>query len=174
MSTAANTVLPCKNHNNPDWFTDNETELINLIEKRNFAIQGKMNRVTRRTTENLRTIRKQLKSTISRAKNNWIKQVCNNINRSDTTRTGTHAYWDSIKRLKRGIDKPPPPKQTMIKQNGNICTSSEENAKVFHNHFEKIYDRAATFDPSVLDLLDQHPVIPNFDHILDDTYEIRT
>ena len=79
-----------------------------------------------------------------------------------------------FKRLKRGIDKPPPPKQTMIKQNGNICTSSEENAKVFHNHFEKIYDRAATFDPSVLDLLDQHPVIPNFDHILDDTYEIRT
>jgi len=76
-----------------EWFTDNETKLMNLIEKRNSsAIRDKMNRVTRRTTENLRNIRKQLKSAISRAKNNWINRVCDNVNRSDNTRTGTRTY----------------------------------------------------------------------------------
>ena len=173
MNTAASSILTQKVHNSPDWFTENEAELTKLIEKRNFAILCKMNRATRRTTDNLRTIRKQLKSAISRAKNNWIKRICDKVNRTDNTRTGTHAYWESIKLLKRGMEKPPPNKQTMmIKQNGDKCNNSEENAEVFRDHFEKLYDRPATFDPSVLDFLEQQPLIPNIDSIPDDD-EIR-
>ena len=63
------------------------------------------------------------------------------------------------------MNKPPPPKQTMmLKTNGDKCTNSIENADVFREHFEKLYDRKQSFDSSVLDLLDQQPSFPNIDH----------
>jgi len=139
-----------KSRNSPEWFADNETE------KRNSAILDKMNRVTRRATKNLRNNCKQLKSAILWAKNNWINRVCDNVNRSDNTRISTRTYWDSIKLLKRGMNKPLPLKRTMmLKENGDKCSSSEENAEVFRAHFEKLYYRPTTFDLSILDLLDQ-------------------
>jgi len=42
----------------------------------------------------------------------------------------------------------------MTKEDGSRCKTTEENAEVFHKHFEKLYNRNATFDTSVLDLLD--------------------
>ena len=47
----------------------------------------------------------------------------------------------------------------MTKNDGSKWTSAEENAEVFKIHFEQLYDRKPTFDPTVLDLLDQHPVM---------------
>ena len=46
----------------------------------------------------------------------------------------------------------------MKKEDGSKCQSNEENAEVFHKHFEKLYNRTPTFDPSVIDLLEQHPL----------------
>ena len=47
----------------------------------------------------------------------------------------------------------------MKKPDGTKCKSSEENAEVFRNHFEKLYDRHSTFDPEILNLLEQSPVL---------------
>eukprot|EP00111_Clytia_hemisphaerica_P012582 TCONS_00036975-protein len=47
----------------------------------------------------------------------------------------------------------------MTKPNGTKCTSSEENAEVFKNHFEKLYNNQATFNPEVLTFLDQCPIL---------------
>ena len=52
----------------------------------------------------------------------------------------------------------------MTKNDGSKWTSAEENAEVFKIHFEQLYDRKPTFDPTVLDLLDQHPVMEGIDY----------
>ena len=73
---------------------------------------------------------------------------------------GTKICWDSIKALKNGLKKPTPVKERMMKKpDGTKCKSSEENAEVFRNHFEKLYDRHSTFDPEILNLLEQSPVL---------------
>ena len=56
----------------------------------------------------------------------------------------------------------------MIKEDGSKCKNNEENAEVFYRHFEKLYNRTPTFDPTVIELLDQHPSVAFNDSIPDD------
>ena len=56
---------------------------------------------------------------------------------------------------------------------GSKCQTPAENADVFRMHFDSLYGRTANFDPSVIDLLKQHPVVDNCDHVPTDD-EIRT
>ena len=46
----------------------------------------------------------------------------------------------------------------MLKEDGSRCTTSEENAEVFHTHFEKLYNRPAVYNADILELLEQHPL----------------
>ena len=69
----------------------------------------------------------------------------------NTLNRGRKSFWESIKLLKKGLTKPPPPKQIMMqKEDGSKCTTSEENAEVFRQHFEKLYNREEAFDESRL------------------------
>ena len=71
-----------------------------------------------------------------------------------------NVFWDCINLLKKGMNKPNPSKQVMMtKENGEKCSTPEENANVFRTHFDKLYNRTPTYDESVLDLLDEHPTI---------------
>jgi len=67
----------------------------------------RLTEATRRSTANLRAARKNLKSAISRAKSKWIEDdVCSKVNNKENIRQGTTKnYWDSIKLLKRGMNK---------------------------------------------------------------------
>ena len=53
----------------------------------------------------------------------------------------------------------------MPKQDGTRCKSSEENAHVFKEHFKKLYERVRIYGTSVLELLQQEPVISGADHL---------
>ena len=55
----------------------------------------------------------------------------------------------------------------------SYATTPEENATVFAEHFEQLYGHEATFDPSVIDVLPQRPVMPGVDHMPTDL-EIRS
>ena len=97
---------------------------------------------------------------IARAKEKWILQRLDALNSTATSTKGTKICWDTIKSLKNGLKKPNPVKEKMMtKPDGTKCKSSEENADVFRNHFDKLYNREPTFDPEVLDSIDQHPVL---------------
>ena len=52
----------------------------------------------------------------------------------------------------------------MRKEDGTRCKSCEENAQFFKEHFKKLYERVSTCDRSVLELLQQEPVISGVDH----------
>eukprot|EP00966_Prymnesium_polylepis_P153172 3538336-Prymnesium_polylepis.1 len=52
----------------------------------------------------------------------------------------------------------------MQKTDGTRATTPEENAAVFASHFEKLYGHAASFDPTVLELLPSRETTPDLDH----------
>ena len=52
----------------------------------------------------------------------------------------------------------------MQKEDGTRCKCSEENAQVFKEHFKKLYEHVPIYDRSVLELLQQEPVISSVDH----------
>ena len=52
----------------------------------------------------------------------------------------------------------------MRKEKGTRCKSSEENAQVSEEHFKKLYERIPIYYRSVLELLQQEPVISGIDY----------
>ena len=165
VSKAANQNLPKKTRNQPGWFKQNENELTKLIDARNLAVSAKINRPTRLSYKRLRDCRRNLKAAINRAKNNWIENVCSGLRDKDASQRGTKICWDKVKTLQKGLTKPKPPQEKMMKkEDGSKCSTSEENAEVFRSHFEKLYGRTPTFDPTVIDLIEPKPAITDISH----------
>ena len=82
--------------------------------------------------------------------------------------------WAAVKALRaglHGVQRPSAPVQ-MTKPDGSRASSPEENAQVFAEHFEQLYGREPSFDPSVLSLLQQRDVATGLDHAPTDD-EIR-
>lgn len=166
MDEAAQTVLPKKRRGQPSWFSADEERLSALVERRNEAMTASFGRRTRSSTMRLRNARKELKSAISKAKNAWIVSKCTAINDASSSRCGTKECWDVLGELRKGLSKSRPSSEKMMeKGDGSKCQTSEENAEVFRSHFETMYGRDPTYDPTVLDLLPQQPTAPECDHV---------
>ncbi|MEM7298512.1 MAG: hypothetical protein AAF391_09640, partial [Bacteroidota bacterium] len=103
-----------KVRNQPGWFELHASELNDLIEARNSALSSKIARHTRSSVYRLRTCRKNLKSAINRAKNEWIYNNCRNLNDANASRHGTKVCWDKLKTLQKGLIKPKPPLEKMM------------------------------------------------------------
>ena len=94
-------------------------------------------RLTRSTTNRLRKARKELKAMIKTAKNRWVNNICETIDRHE----GTKKAWDSLKTLKSGLSKTSPLTiKQMKKPDGSFCSSPEENKEVFRDHFQQLYN----------------------------------
>ena len=132
-------------------------------------MQKVLQRRTRSNCSKLRAVRKKLKKEINNAKNDWLRKQCLNLNCF-----GTKQAWDSIKNLKGTLTKVKSSStKPMKKSDGTVCSTPEENAEVFHLHFQSLYDREGTYDPSVVDELSQYEVHNGLDHTPTDK-EIRT
>ena len=87
---------------------------------------------TRLNTKWLQQARKNIKTAVRNAKNNWIQLHCHNLN----TKYGTKQAWDTIKLSRKALAKT---KHSSFKQkkrsDGNICNTPEENAEIFQSHF---------------------------------------
>ena len=165
MDKAPHETLLKRNRPQPEWFKLNEVSLKSLIEKRNAALPLKISRPTRSSSQRWRKIRKELKSAINTAKNNWITTTCDKIDESASSRNGTKECWDTVRILKNGLNRPETSNEKMMRKgDGTRCKSSEENAQVFKEHVKKLYERVPIYDRSVLELLHQEPVISGVDY----------
>ena len=155
-------TLSKQSKNQPGWFRLNRDKLLSSITVRNQAMSDFFKRCTRSTTSRLRKARKELKTTIKTAKNKWINDICDIIDRHE----GTKKAWDSLKTLKTGLSKTTPSSiKQMRKTDGSYCSSAEENAEVFRQHFQLLYNRPSHYDLSILDSLPQHEVFQGCDHV---------
>ena len=162
MKLAALTTLPKTFRPQPGWFSSNQARLYRLIEERNIAVALKIKRPTRNSAQRLRKARKELKAEIARSKNNWILNICEDINNPVSA---SKIHWEKVKVLRKGLDKPKISHEKMMKKpDGSKCVNAEENAEVFREHFHKLYEREPTYDPTVIELLEKQPVFEVLDH----------
>ena len=162
MKLAALTTLPKTFRPQPGWFSSNQARLNRLIEERNIAVALKIKRPTRNSAQRLRKARKELKAEIARSKNNWILNICEDINNPVSA---SKIHWEKVKVLRKGLDKPKISHEKMMKKpDGSKCVNAEENAEVFREHFHKLYEREPTYDPTVIELLEKQPVFEVLDH----------
>ena len=101
---------------------------------------------TRSTKNRLRLARKNLKAMVEKSKDDWINKHC--------ATQGTKPAWDSLKALKSGLTKPKPcASRQMKKPDGTTCSTPEENATVFYEHFNHLYNREENFVGVTMSLL---------------------
>ena len=161
IKTACQETFPSKTKNQPGWFQANSAKLLPLIQSRNQAMANNFRRSTRSTTNRLRLARKKLKAMVIKSKNDWILSHCMTINHYQ----GTKQAWDSLKTLKCGLSKPKPSvSRQMKKSDGTFCTTPQENATVFYEHFNHLYNREPNFDATVLDTIPHHDTVQGCDH----------
>ena len=112
----------------------------------------------------LKSARAALKRAIQRAKNDWILDLCNTMNNTASARGGTASCWNAMKTLKAGLSKTRPSAEAKMKKaDGQLASSAAENADVFKQHFSKLYGRKPSYDPAVLNLLEQLPEVQGLD-----------
>ena len=81
MMEAAREVLPAKTRAQPSWFVSAAEKLAKLIEERNSAMAVSFKYKTRSHTLRLRNARKNLKAAVNDAKNAWIKDKWDKLNK---------------------------------------------------------------------------------------------
>ena len=141
MMEAAKEVLPAKPRAQPSWFVAASEKLSKLIEERNNAMIVSFRYKTRSLTQRLRSARKNLKVAVNEAKNAWIKDKWNQLNKRHLLKR-TANCWQALGEIKKGLSKTAPAAvKMMTKDDKSKCVSAEENSEVFRAHFEKLFDR---------------------------------
>ena len=172
IESSAREILPKKPKAQPQWFLMEEEKISRLIEERNNAMKEAVGHRTRSRTLRLRKARRELKTVIREIKNKWIQQKCDVMNDS-SSKNGTAGCWKALKELKNGLTKTrPTASQMMTKSDGSKCTTPAENAEVFREHFEKLFDRVPTFSEEAASMIEQLPVRDEYGEEPDDD-EIR-
>ena len=173
MQASAHAVLPKRDKKTPGWFAASEPTLRVRIAARDAALDAKHTRPTLESASRLRAERATLQTALRRAQSDWITKTCAPVNDGIVSARGTAVAWANVKKLKAGFAPPSRPAQPKMKKaDGTRATTPEENAGVFAEHFEKLYGREASFDPSVLELISQRDVMPDLDQAPSDD-EIR-
>ena len=174
MQQAALDVLPLKPKLAPPWFTASEQTLRRLIDSRDAALNASHSHPSPATTDRLRQARANLQRGLRQTQSDWVMSVCQPVNDGIVGGSASAAAaWQSVKTLKAGLGptvRSAPPK--MQKQDGTRAQSAAENAAVFADHFEQLYGRTPSYDPSVLESIPQREVIAGLDGVPTDS-EIR-
>ena len=147
------------------WFEASAATLHPLIAKRNTALDAHHRQPSPMTALWLREARATLQTALRRAQSEWVMAQCAPVNEGIVGSAGSAVAWAKVKTLKSGLGPSSrPPQPMMRKRDGTRATTSEENASVFAEHFEKLYGHEASYDPSVIDLLPQRGVVPDLEH----------
>ena len=165
LQLEAQEQLPARGRKQPDWFVASETTLRGMIDRRNAAFDANHRAPSPSTARHLQTTRAELQKALRRAQSAWVMTTCAPVNDSIVGASGSAVVWNSVKKLCAGLGPTTRPTQPkMRKADGTRASTPEENAAVFASHFEQLYGRTPSYDPSVLERLPQHPTAPNLDH----------
>ena len=174
MQQAALDSLPTRGKRSPGWFVASEPTLRALIAARNAALDADHRLPTPDTRLRLKHARAELQRGLRRAQSDWVLATCAPVNDGLVGMRGTGPAWAGIKVLKAGLaPSARPPQPMMRKADGSRASTPEENATIFAEHFESLYGREASFDPTVLDTLAQRDVVGDLDGAPSDA-EIRS
>jgi exonuclease III len=176
LDKVVESCVPEKDRPRPGWFTKDCDTILEAAEARNKAqtevnslkVRGVGGAAMDKARDKLKAARDFVASTVVKAKNEWIHVRCSELNGADGC-GGGNVYWKAAKELMGGLEKPAPSKTIRLKKaDGNLATSDKENLAVLEPHFERLYNRASTFDPDVLEKLVGRALILELDEFPSD------
>ena len=167
LQQAADMVLSAEDEQKPEWFTDSAATILAAAETRDLAqaAYDQGGGWPQRTT--LRAAREDVKLAVKRAKAAWLERIIDGLEDiNHASLLDPCRAWQSITHIKRGLSRTKGAVPTaMLKPDGSLCKTDEENAKVFGDHFSKVFNIDRAFDATVLDKVVQRPMRPELDDV---------
>jgi hypothetical protein len=157
-------MLPSRVKHAIPWFKANEELLHAAIHSRNIAFNLVHSDPSASTRLKYVIARRNAQQAMRNAKSTWIKDKYDSISTGFNSGSCGKDAWDSVKILKACLAptrRPLPNK--MHRFDGSIVVTLGEGVEIFAQHFNKLYGRIPTFDPSVIDLLPRQTPFPNLD-----------
>ena len=149
----------------PGWFISAAPLILEAAQKRAqaeslVASLGKNDPRLPTALELRRVARRCIVAIVAAAKDKWIRERCDMLNGDSDSCSGHQNYWKAAKDLIQGLQKPTPSKKLSFRDaNGKLASSDEENLAVFVPYCHRLYNRPSSFDPSVIEELEQKPLI---------------
>jgi hypothetical protein len=92
------------------------------------------------------------------AKNTWFQKKASEAERG---RNGGKLVWRCIRDIQRGRRGLVPTRSTIVKdEDGNVCSTPEEQQQRWRRHFTKILNITSEFSMEELDAVRQRPLRP--------------
>ena len=144
----------------PDWFTESQDILLELINERNIAFKNKLKRPSEENTMKLREARHQLLREKRKAKRNWQFQYAEKCKKKDFILNPKEA-WNMVFKLMDGFQKH---HKNILPKNFKSKTGTEakndtDNAAILNDHFYSLFNSQVQVDYTVLEELRQHETI---------------
>jgi exonuclease III len=146
------------------WFADARSIIEPLIEERNAASELLKEQPSESNKTAFKMSRLELKKATTTAKNRSEFKKALAIMK--TMRSRPREAWARMRNLEAGhnahhrINK-----VTNFAKDGIKATNDKENLKFTCDHFEKVYNRESSFDPSIVDEIPQRPESVDFDQL---------
>jgi exonuclease III len=167
MIQAARKAIPEARRTHPDWFRMNEKELHTAIEKRDTSYNNaSKHKEDDEAQHTLRTARAELRRTVKSSKRAWQTKVAEEATNKAFKKNPREA-WEAIRTIQDSFTGHHR-QSTQVKmrmQNGELAQTDEQNADVFHPHFDKIFNgQSPTIDiPAAVGLIRQRNIMYDLD-----------
>eukprot|EP00978_Attheya_sp_CCMP212_P004158 scaffold9027_cov61-Attheya_sp.AAC.6 len=141
-----------------DWFRHSKEDLLRAINLKNYWFNVWTHTSIEKAKVKLNEARRNLKLKISEAKKAWHEKRAKEVH---DMQFNQKKAWLAIREIQAGMSGHHTTQSDikMRKADGNLATSDSDNADVMGEHFTKVFNNHRPIDTSVLDELNQRPII---------------
>jgi exonuclease III len=177
----AETSLTTRGRKQRAWFQAAEEEILWAQAQRNEAFsawsalkKGKKGEAL--ALARLRETRKAIRVVVRRARIAWLEAT---LQRLEVVKKGGRPLdpcdaWKAMQEIAEGMDQTVPPRAVPVRgKDGELAATDKEQLGIFVEHFIGVFNRVSTYDPSVLQRLQQRPVMQSLGDV-PDLHEVTT
>ncbi len=155
----AKEVASIQEKSRPDWFSQAEETLVNLIERRNGAFKSFMKNPSTENQQILKTTRRELLKEKRRAKRKWQYEYAEKCQTAHL-KINPKETWSMVFKIMEGF-------QTHHKseverffrfKDGKLAKNADENAEVLKSHFSSLFNSQVEVDNTVLEEIPKHEI----------------
>ena len=158
---AAKDKLGFETRHHPDWFKENYSTLLEVIEKRNNLLQRWLRSHQTRDRQRYVAQRRLVATEIKMAKNTWFQNKAQEVEAGMLTGNSGKGAWKGLKDIQKGRSGLRPVRSRGIRNcEGQLCTSAEQISDRWREHFESVLNTTSTYSEASVNSLWQYPLRP--------------
>ena len=132
----------------PEWFEENQDELMELIEMKNKAHVRMLAVKTVGAKKEFRQQQRKVKKAVDRAKEVWIRKVAQE---GEAAKKDGRTRWECIKRLQQSHAGRRPARPSAVKkEDRELAQGPSDVMERWHQHFSNLLNRQSTFNNDVI------------------------